>query len=132
MTLATSAVNQALLEGLPHRPLAWLGLALAIGGLALAIAGTARRRSLGAFLGSCAFLAGMLIATAACLFPTLLRSTGDPSRSITAFNAGETASGLRTALGWWVIGFPLAALYFVVLFRIHRGKVVAAREGEGY
>jgi hypothetical protein len=31
-----------------------------------------------------------------------------------------------------VIGFPLAVGYFVVLFRIHRGKAVAARDGEGY
>jgi cytochrome d ubiquinol oxidase subunit II len=131
-TLVTNAVNPALLAALPHRPLAWLGVALAVGGLVGTIHATLRRRPLAAFLGSSAFLAGMLIATAACLFPTLLRSTGDPARSITAFNAGATVSGLRTALIWWAIGFPLVVLYFVVLFRMHRGKAVASAEAEGY
>jgi hypothetical protein len=30
------------------------------------------------------------------------------------------------------VGFPIAVAYFVVLFRIHRGKATAAPEGEGY
>jgi len=131
-TLASYAVNPALFAALPHRPLGWLGLALAVGGLAGAMVATLRRRPLAAFLGSSAFLAGMLIATAACVFPVLLRSSTDPGRSITAFNAGATVAGLRTALAWWAIGFPLALLYFVMLFRLHRGRAVAAPEGGGY
>jgi cytochrome d ubiquinol oxidase subunit II len=131
-TLATHAVNPALLEAIPHRPLAWLGLALAIGGI-LTVLGPARRgRPLAAFLGSTGFLAGMLIATAACLYPVLLTSTFDPAQSITAQNAGSTTAGLRMALGWWVIGFPIVIGYFVLLFRIHRGRATASAEGEGY
>ena len=34
-----------------------------------------------AFLGSSAFLVGMLAATAACLFPVMLRSIDDAARS---------------------------------------------------
>ena len=30
------------------------------------------------------------------------------------------------------IGFPIAILYFALLFRIHRGKSAASPEGEGY
>jgi len=131
-TLATWAVNPALLQALPGRPWAWLGLVLAIGGLA-SVLGLSRRGMAGAaFLGSCAFLAGMLVATAACLFPVILRSIGDPALSITAHGAGNTAEGLRTALGWWAIGFPIVIVYFVLLFRIHRGRAEAAAEGEGY
>lgn len=131
-TLATHAVNPALLPALPGRPLAILGLALAVVGLALALLRHRAGRDLAAFLGSCAFLTGMLVATAACLYPVMLPSSGDPSRSITAFTGGGSVAGLRTALGWWSIGFPVAIAYFVILFRIHRGKAVAAREGEGY
>jgi len=87
------------------------------------------RRPLAAFLGSCAFLAGMLGATAACLFPVLLRCTTDPALSITAANAGSTVSGLRTALRWWSIGAPLAVAYLVVLFRLHRGRAAVGPEG---
>ena len=74
----------------------------------------------------------MLVATAACVFPVMLRATGGAALSITAMNGGETESGLRTALGWWRIGFPIALLYFAMLFRMNRGKSVAAPEGEGY
>lgn len=131
-TLATHAVNAALLPALPGRPLALLGLAVAVSGLATALGAGARRRSLAAFLGSCAFLAGMLSATAACLFPVMLRALPDASLSITAYNGGASMQSLRTSLGWWAIGFPIAVVYFVVLFRIHRGRAVAARDGEGY
>ena len=132
VTLATVRVNPTLLAALPGRPFGWLGLALAIGGLVTVFSATARGRALAAFIGSSAFLTGMLVATAACLYPVLLRSTADRKLDLTAFNAGSTAGGLRVALGWWMIGFPLAVFYFVVLFRMHRGKAVAARDGHGY
>ena len=35
-------------------------------------------------------------------------------------------------MGWWFIGFVIVLGYFSYLFRIHRGKVKAASEGEGY
>ncbi len=131
-TLATYFVNPNLLLALPGRPLAWLGLALAGGGLVGVFAFARGNRPGFAFLGSCAYLAGMLVATAACLYPVILKSITNPALSITAQNSGSTEAGLRTALGWWLIGFPIAIAYFVVLFRIHRGRAEAAREGEGY
>jgi len=131
-TIATHTVNPALLAALPGRPVAWLGLALAIGGIGVVLWQSRRGHPLGAFLGSCAFLAGMLVATAACLFPVILRALPDPALSLTAFNAGTTPAGLRVALRWWLLGFPIAIAYFVVLFRIHRGRAVAPSEGEGY
>jgi cytochrome d ubiquinol oxidase subunit II len=132
VTLATHIVNPTLLPALPGRPLAWLGLLAALAGLVSVFAGLQRDRPLMAFLGSSSWIVGMLVATAACLFPVMLRAVPDTTLSLTAYNAGNTAAGLRTALGWWVVGFPTAIGYFVVLFRLHRGKAVAAREGEGY
>lgn len=132
VTLATNVVNPTLLAALPGRPFAWLGLLMAIGGLVAAFVGLARGRPLAAFLGSSAWIVGMLVATAACLFPVMLRAVPDAVYSITASDSGNTAAGLRTALGWWAVGFPIAIAYFVILFRVHRGKVVAAAEGKGY
>lgn len=131
-TLATLAVNPDLLTVLPHRPLALAAAALAVAGLVTVFVAGARDRPLAAFLGSCAFLAGMLVATAASLFPVLLRSITDPALSLTAQNSGATAAGLGTALRWWLVGFPLVIAYFVLLFRLHRGRAVAAADGEGY
>jgi hypothetical protein len=62
----------------------------------------------------------------------MLRATGGAALSLTAYGAGGDPQGLRTALSWFVVGFPLAILYFVIVFRLHRGKAVAAAEGEGY
>jgi cytochrome bd ubiquinol oxidase subunit II len=132
VTWCTAVVNPDLFHALPGRPLAWLGLLAAAAGLVTVFLGLSRGRPLTAFLGSSAWIAGMLVATAACLFPVMLRALPDPAFSITAYDAGNTAAGLRTALGWWGIGFPIAIAYFVLLFRIHRGQAVAARDGEGY
>ena len=131
LTLATWLVNAPMLAALPGRPLAWLSALLAVGGLLAVRLGLRGDRPLLAFLGSCAFLAGMLAATAACVFPVMLRAIGDDSLSLSAYNASVPATSLRTALGWWVIGAPLAVAYFVVLFRLHRGKVVAAQGRDG-
>jgi cytochrome d ubiquinol oxidase subunit II len=132
VTFATNVVNPDLLPALPGRPLAWLGVLAAAAGLVAALVALARGQPLVAFLGSSAWIVGMLVATAACLFPVLLKAVPDSAHSITAYNGGNTVDGLRTALGWWVVGFPIAVAYFVVLFRLHRGKAVAARDGEGY
>ena len=36
------------------------------------------------------------------------------------------------AARFWIHGMPLAILYFVFLFRFHRGKAAAPADGEGY
>jgi cytochrome d ubiquinol oxidase subunit II len=132
VTWATLIASPGAFTGFGSRPLAWLAAAAAALGLLTAVVGLLRRRALLAFLGSCGFIAGVLAATAAIMFPVMLRATSDPSRSLTAFAAAAAPSGLRTALGWFSIGFPLAVFYFVTLFRLHRGKFPAPREGEGY
>ena len=132
VTWATVAVHPAMFAAFARRPLAWMGLALALAGAIAIAAGLRRGRDLAAFLGSSGFIAGLLIATAASLFPVMLRAVPDASLSITAYAASNDLHGLRVALGWWSLGFPLAIIYLVVLFRLHRGRAAAAREGEGY
>jgi len=125
VTLASHAVNPALFPAMRTRPLAWLAVAVALGGITAAVGLARRGRFLGAFLGSCAFLSGILGATAAAAFPVMLRARGDGGRSITAYAGGGDEAGLRTALGWLAIGLPLAILYSVLVFRLHRGKADA-------
>lgn len=132
VTLRTAIVNRHMYDVLLDRPLAWLALLIALGGIASVGLGLRGNRPLQAFLGSSAFLAGLLGATAALVFPVMLRATGGDELSLTAYNTAVPATSLRIALGWWVIAAPLAVTYFVVLFRIHRGKAVASRHREGY
>ena len=131
MTWATVTVNHSMFQAFVRRPLAWLAATLAFAGLMAVFTGLRRGRQRLSFLGSCGFITGLLGATAASMFPVMLRATGDETLSITAYAASNDAAGLRTALRWWSIGFPIALFYLVVLFRLHRGKV-AAEEGEGY
>lgn len=132
VTLATATVNEHMYDVLLDRPLAWLALLVAVGGLGLVALGLRGNRPLQAFLGSSAYLAGLLGATAALVFPVMLRATGGDELSLTAYNSAVPAASLRIALGWWVIAAPLAVTYFVVLFRLHRGKAVVSRQREGY
>ena len=121
-----------LLGALPHAPLAWLAVVIFLAGLLLVFSGLKAGRHLMAFLGSGAFILGILAATAACVYPVMLKSTLDPAYSLTAQNALAGTVGLHAALGWWFIAFLLVLGYYTFLFRFHRGKVKAAAEGEGY
>ncbi|HTS03396.1 MAG TPA: cytochrome d ubiquinol oxidase subunit II, partial [Thermoanaerobaculia bacterium] len=104
----------------------------ALAGLAAAWAFLGRGRDLAAFLSSCAFVAGLSVATAVCVWPVMLRAMPASAASLTARNAGGDPAGLRTALGWLAVGLPLVAAYYVFLFRFHRGTAAAAAEGDGY
>jgi len=131
MTALTVVVVPGFTATLAARPLAWAASAVFV--CALGASGLARRagRDLVAFVCSGTFLFGILGATAACLYPVMIRSHDDPARSLTAFNASGTHDSLATALRWWPLGFVLAVVYVVVLFRLHRGKVRSAGD-EGY
>jgi cytochrome d ubiquinol oxidase subunit II len=130
--IATDTVNPEVWLALPHRPLGLIFTAMALGGLTLAFSGQVQKRYLRAFLGSGAFILCLLAATAACVYPVMLRSTLDRTLDLTALNSNAGQHGLATGLKWWILGFPIAIGYIILLFRIHRGKASAAAEGEGY
>jgi cytochrome bd ubiquinol oxidase subunit II len=120
VTWATVQVRPTFFRAFAGRPLAWLAVATLTCGIVSLFVCLRRGLRFGAFLGSTAFLAGFLGATAITMFPVILPSTRDPAFSLTVSGASAPAAGLRIALGWAAIGFPLAILYFAVLFRIHR------------
>ncbi len=131
LTVMTADVAPAFFPSLAARPVA--GLATVVFVCALGASWWARRtgRDLAAFLCSATFLLGLLGATAAAVFPTMIRATGEPALSLTAFNAAASPASLRVALRWWPFGFLLAVGYAALLFRMHRGKVRSAGD-EGY
>jgi cytochrome d ubiquinol oxidase subunit II len=129
LTMATAVVNRTMYEGLASRPLPWLALLLAVGGVVALLIGLRRSRPLMPFLGSSAFLVGLLAATAALVFPVMLRSTTNDALSLTAYNSASAAASLRQALGWWLVALPLAVSYLVWVFRVHRGKVSVESSG---
>lgn len=130
-TFTTARIAPEMAANLAARPAAWLATAVFLGGLGASWWARRSGRDLAAFLASCAFLLGLLAATAAAFFPTMIRATTEAA-SLTAWNSAAAPGSLRAGLLWWPFGFLLAALYYVILFRLHRGKAQAAAEGEGY
>jgi cytochrome d ubiquinol oxidase subunit II len=127
ITWATLVASPASFATFHERPLAWLGAFAAVAGLATAGWGLRAARPLAAFLGSCAFIAGILGATAAMNFPILLRASGDATRSLSAYSVAAAPTALSTALGWFSVGLPLVIVYFTTVFRAHRGPVGVAK-----
>lgn len=122
VTYATDQVNPSLYRSLRHAPMGWLGLALFGASVFVVFFGLLRARPLLTFLGSSTFIAGMLVATAGSLFPVLLKSSLNDAYTLTAYNAASADTGLRSALAWWAIGFPIAVGYAALLFYVHRKR----------
>src|SRR5215203_2714129 len=63
------------------------------------------------------------------IYPNVLPAV-EPENSLTVYNASGSAYGLAVGLVWWSIGMVLAAIYFVLIYRLFRGKV--RLEDDGY
>lgn len=82
-----------------------------------------RRWRLASFLASCGYLALTLAGAASALFPVLLPSVGTLGRDLTIDRAMSSPDTLRIGLAWWSVGICLAVMYFVIVYRVFRGKV---------
>ena len=128
-TLLTAWLVDDLFSSLAQRPLAWAASALLLVGLAVSGAARRRGRDLFAFLGSGAFLLGVLGSTAASIYPTMIRSIDPAVPSLTALDSAADASSLAAGLRWWPVGIVLVIGYYVLLFRLHSGRVRSSSEG---
>ena len=84
------------------------------------------------FASSCAYLTFMMVGAAAALYPRLLPSSSDPNRDINIQNALSGPHTLHVGLWWWAFGMVFAAIYFVVVYRMFRGKVSLLGGGYGH
>ena len=125
VTLETYFVRPDFLANLFSRPLAWLGIALAVGGCVLLVSSRRGTLDARAFLGSCGLIAGVLSAAGAAMFPVFLRSTLSPAFDLDALHEPRNSIAMKFALGWWPFAFMLAVSYFVNVFRANRARVGA-------
>lgn len=122
VTLATVWVQPHVLHRMKSSPAGFLLGAFSAAGLVLSGVFVRRRRPLGAFLGSAAFLVGMIACAAFGIYPYVLPGSVDPGLGLTAHAAAADAYGLKVALGWWIPGVLLVAAYFAILYRHTAGK----------
>jgi cytochrome d ubiquinol oxidase subunit II len=121
-TIATFSLRSSLLTRFHDQPWGGVFPLLAVAGLGGIGFASARGRERDTFLASCAFIAGLLASTAFSLFPDVLPAV-NPANSLTVHNASASEYGLTVGLVWWSIGMVLAAVYFVLTYRLFRGKV---------
>jgi cytochrome d ubiquinol oxidase subunit II len=123
ITLETWQVRPELFFGMVHQPFAWLGLTGVFAGLTAVFTGLSGKRETRAVLGSCAFIAGLMIAGAAAVFPIMLHSTLAPENSLSAYQNAAAGHGLAIALIWWPIALIFSVGYFFFIYRHYTGKV---------
>jgi cytochrome d ubiquinol oxidase subunit II len=85
-----------------------------------------------AFACSCLYLTMMLVGAAAALYPRLLPSSNNPANDITIQKALSGSYALHVGLIWWGFGTALAVMYFVVVYRMFKGKVPLDSSGYGH
>jgi len=123
VTLWTRGLQPHMAARFAAQPWGWLFPLVAVAGLAAAHGFRRKGRDLPAFLGSCAYLSGMMASVAFSIYPFVLPSSTDPERGLTVHAAAAHPSSLRIALAWWIPGILLAGGYFVFVYRKFAGKV---------
>jgi cytochrome bd ubiquinol oxidase subunit II len=127
VTVGTGRTQPALFASFAQRAWAWPLPLAAVASLALVWRWSSAARDRAAFLASSAFLVALLGATAASLYPVILRSTIDARFDVTAAAAATGNHALAVGLIWWIPALALAVAYFAYLFRSFAGKVRASR-----
>ena len=128
-TLATFWVSPYLLQSFNERPYGYVLPLVAIAGLVGMVFFNFRGNEKAAFLSSSTFIIGMLTSTVFGLYPMVLPAV-NPANSLTIQNAASSDYSQAVGLVWWSIGMVFAAIYFIFIYRLFRGKV--RLEDEGY
>lgn len=128
VTFETWRVRPELFSGMTPKPVAWLGLVGVIGGAVMIFTGLRGKGELRAVLGSNLFIAGLMIAGAASVFPIMLHSTLAPEDSLSAYQNAAAGHGLIIALIWWPLAFILSIGYALFIYRYYIGKVKASED----
>lgn len=128
-TVATFWLRPEMLSSFNRRPWGYIFPIIALGGLAAAGYFNRRGNDLRALLSTGAYILGMISSSAFALYPKVLPAVVEEN-SLTIHNAASPRYGLVVGLAWWSIGMVLAAIYFVLIYRLFRGKV--REEGAGY
>lgn len=123
ISAASFRVQPHLMESFSARPLFWIFPLLAASGLLAVRLSLRASADLRAFLGSAAFLTGLLCSAAFGLFPMVLPAVPDPGLSLTIYNAAAPHYGLTIGFWWWIPAFLLAIAYSGFVYRHFRGKV---------
>jgi cytochrome d ubiquinol oxidase subunit II len=128
--VATCYVRPTVLNNYKQHVVGYLIPVIVFGSLSVMIGAIRKGQGKLAFVGSAFYIVGMLVGAAFALYPIVLPASTNPAYSLTIYNTAAGRHGLTVGLTWWVLAAVLAVAYFVLLYRMFRGKV--RLEGEGY
>ena len=121
--IATMKVRPHSLNNYNAHPVAYvipLGVVLALVGILML---SRRHDDKGAFRASIGYLVLMMVGAAVGLYPVLLPSITDSALDLTVERSRTGLYALHVGTIWWGFGMLLAIGYFVVMYRMFRGKV---------
>jgi cytochrome bd ubiquinol oxidase subunit II len=113
VTLITFHVQSSVFQNFSRWPWGVVFPALAAAGIVALKLFLARRDEWKAFLGSCAYLLGMLTSVVFGVYPMVLPAR-NPAYSLTFENAKAGDYGLKIGLVWWCLGILLAVCYLAI------------------
>jgi cytochrome d ubiquinol oxidase subunit II len=130
--VATIAVRPQVTKNYIDHPIGFVIPLLVLGSLARMFiaqrSGNDQRR----FIASCVYLASMMGGAAYAMYPALLPSSRPGVPDITIYNSAAGSYSLTYGLIWWSVGILIAVGYFVLVYRMFRGRVSMEAEGHGY
>ncbi len=100
--VATLYVQPVALTNYHKWPIGFVIPVVAIGSLLYTFFALRKKNDLGAFLGSCGYIVGMLVGAAFALYPMVLPASTDPAYSLTIENTKTGAHGMAVGfVQWW-------------------------------
>jgi len=128
ISVASFQVQPHLLESFRERPWGVVFPVLSVGCLVALPVLLKRGAEAGSFFSSGGFILGALCSAAFGLYPNVLPSNLDPTRSLTVTNAAAPAYGLAVGFYWFVPAMLLALGYSYFVYRHFWGKVTVSYE----
>jgi cytochrome d ubiquinol oxidase subunit II len=130
--VATIFVRPQVTNNYTQHPIGFVIPILVAASLAIMLVANRAGNESRAFFASCVYLISMLSGAAFALYPAMLPSSNPAIADITIHNAAAGAYSLTYGLIWWSIGMAIAIGYFVMIYRMFRGKVSLHAAGEHY
>ncbi len=133
VTSVAFSVQPQLARSFTERPFFAVFPAIAVAGLlSIFVFSRGATGELKSFLGSCAFIIGMLSSVVSGLFPYVLPSNIDPSKGLTIYNTATYGPTMSIGIFWWLPGILLAIGYATFVYRRSAGKVELDETGGGH
>lgn len=130
--VATLFVRPQVTKNYTEHPIGFVIPAVVAGSLIGMFLAQRSGNELRAFLSSSAYLISMLGGAAYALYPSVLPSSNPAVQDITIYNAAAGSYSLTYGVIWWSAGMIVAIGYFVLVYRMFRGKVSLESREHGY